>query len=110
DELVIAAQRAKQYRFDYFSVKPFLLRAEDNGAEVLDPAAAEEELSRVVDKIRRQVAEAKKLEDEHFKIVESTNLRLLEEQSWQSYAKQPRTCHMQYFRQVLTPHGVFNCP
>ncbi len=110
DELVSAAQRAKQYRFDYFSIKPFLLRAEDNGAEVLHPEAAEEELNRVIEKIRRQVNEAKKLEDGCFKIVESTNLRLLEEQSWRQYAQQPQTCHMQFFRQVLTPHGVFNCP
>jgi hypothetical protein len=110
DELALAAERAKRYRFDYFSIKPFLLRADDNGAEMIDLQAAEQELSDVVQAIRRQIVEARTLEDATFKIVESTNLKLLEEQSWQAYSRQPQVCHMQYFRQVLTPHGVFNCP
>jgi len=109
-ELVIAAKRAKQYRFDYVSVKPFLMRQEDNGAEIMEPGKAEDALSNVTERIRQAVAEARLLEDEAFKIVESTNLRLLEEQSWQKYTKQPSNCHMQAMRQVLTPHGVFNCP
>ncbi|MCE9553826.1 MAG: radical SAM protein [Planctomycetes bacterium] len=109
-ELVIAAKRAKQYRFDYVSVKPFLMRQEDNGAEIMEPGRAEDELTSVTERIRQAVAEARKLEDGTFKIVESTNLRLLEEQSWQKYTKQPKNCHMQAMRQVLTPHGVFNCP
>ena len=110
DELVGAAERARHYRFDYIAIKPFLIRAEANGSEVMDPSGAEEELERITAKIRSAVAEAKKLETDSFKIVESTNMRLLVEQSWQQYTKQPRHCHMQFFRQVLTPHGVFNCP
>ncbi len=109
-ELVIAAKRAKRYRFDYMSVKPFLMRQEDNGAEIMEPGRAEEELASVTARIKAAIAEAKKLEDGNFKIVESTNLRLLEEQSWRQYTRQPQQCHMQAFRQVLTPHGVFNCP
>jgi hypothetical protein len=107
---VIAAKRAKQYRFDYVSVKPFLMRQEDNGAEIMEPGRAEEAIHSVTERIRQAVAEARQLEDGTFKIVESTNLRLLEEQSWQRYTKQPKNCHMQAMRQVLTPHGVFNCP
>lgn len=109
-ELVQAATRAKHYRFDYISVKPFLVRAEENGSEVMDPNKAQEELATVAERIRLAVAEAKQLEDETFKVVESTNLRLLENQSWHKFTRQPRQCHMQFFRQVLTPHGVFNCP
>ena len=45
-----------------------------------------------------------------FKIVESTNLRLLEQKSWEDYTRQPERCHMQAFRQVLTPLGLFHCP
>jgi pyruvate-formate lyase-activating enzyme len=109
-ELVMAAERARRYRFDYLSVKPFLLRAEENGSEVLDPARAQEAIGVVVEKIRRAIAEAKQLETDTFKIVESTNLRMLENQTWAEHTRQPRQCHMQHFRQVLTPHGVFNCP
>ncbi|MEK6249293.1 MAG: hypothetical protein N2C12_14010, partial [Planctomycetales bacterium] len=110
DELVMAAERARQYQLDYMSVKPFLLRQESNNAEIMDPDAAEEELGIVTGRIKAAVAEAKKLETETFKIVESTNLRMLEEQNWRDYTRQPKQCHMQAFRQVLTPHGIFNCP
>jgi wyosine [tRNA(Phe)-imidazoG37] synthetase (radical SAM superfamily) len=110
DELVMAAERARHSRFDYISIKPFLVRAEENGSEVMDPKRAQEQLDVVVAKIRRAVAEAKQLETDTFKVVESTNLRLLEEQTWQNFTQQPHQCHMQFFRQVLTPHGVFNCP
>ena len=109
-ELVVAAQRAKHYRFDYLSVKPFLMRQEDNGAEIMNPQQAEEHQACIVKRIREAVIEAKRLEDDNFRIVESTNLRLLEQQSWREYTRQPRHCHMQAMRQVLTPHGVFNCP
>jgi MoaA/NifB/PqqE/SkfB family radical SAM enzyme len=110
DELVIAAERARRYHFDYISVKPFLIRAEENGSEVMDPRQSQERLETVVAKIRASLAEARRLETDTFKVVESTNLKLLEEQTWQRYTRQPRQCHMQFFRQVLTPHGLFNCP
>lgn len=109
-ELVQAAERARRYRFDYLSVKPFLIRADENGSEVMDPQRAAEEISVVVAKIRAALGEARKLETDGFKVVESTNLRLLEEQTWERFTHQPRSCHMQHFRQVLTPHGLFNCP
>jgi hypothetical protein len=35
---------------------------------------------------------------------------VLEEGSWRDYTRQPRTCHMQALRQVLTPTGLYNCP
>ena len=109
-ELLSAAQRAKQYRFDYISIKPFLVRAEENGSEVMDPSRAADELQSIVQRIRASVDEAKKLQDDTFRVVESTNLRLLESQSWEQFTQQPSNCHMQFFHQVLTPHGVFNCP
>ena len=38
------------------------------------------------------------------------NLRLLEQGNWRDFTKQPRVCHMQALRQVLTPTGLYNCP
>ena len=109
DEIVMAAQRAKDARFDYIAFKPVLERQED-GAEVMDPDKAESELRSVIGLIRREVDRAKELQDERFSVYESINLRLLEEESWEDFARQPRTCHMQALRQVLTPTGLFNCP
>ena len=110
DELVIAAERARDYQFDYLSVKPFLMRQQENHAEIMDPQLAAQELSDVIARIKKSVAEAKRLETNSFHIVESTNLQLLENQTWRDYTRQPSQCHMQALRQVLTPHGIFNCP
>lgn len=110
-EIYAAAERAKQYRFDYISYKPFLVRAEANNAEVVDLANDEgARLDKTIALIRREVDRAKTLEDGTFKVVESTNLRVLENRSFRDYTRQPHNCHMQFFRQVLSPLGVFNCP
>lgn len=108
-EIVPAAQRARDYSFDYISFKPVLERQSD-GAEVMDPSKISDEESQVVARIRGEVNAAKELQTDSFQVFESINLRLLEENSWQEYTRQPRTCHMQALRQVLTPTGLFNCP
>jgi len=109
DEIALAAERAKRYRFDYIAYKPVLER-QANGAEVMDPTKTAEETRRVVARIRAEVDRAKQLADATFDVYESTNLRVLEQGNWQDFTKQPRTCHMQSLRQVLTPTGLYNCP
>ena len=108
-EIVMATERAKRAGFDYIAFKPVLERRPD-GAEVMDPRKSAEALERVVKRIRSLVDQAKALADERFSVYESTNLRVLEQGSWREYTRQPRTCHMQALRQVLTPTGLFNCP
>jgi sulfatase maturation enzyme AslB (radical SAM superfamily) len=108
-EIVLATERAKRSGFDYISLKPFLLRSPE-GAEVMDPTAVREELDAVIRRIRAEVDRAKAFADGTFDVFESTNLRVLEEGSWKDYTRQPRVCHMQALRQVLTPTGLYNCP
>jgi wyosine [tRNA(Phe)-imidazoG37] synthetase (radical SAM superfamily) len=108
-EIAMAAERAKRYGFDYIAFKPVLERQE-TGAEVMDPSRTEAETQRVVARIRAEVDRAKELDDETFDVYESTNLRVLEQGNWRDFTKQPRTCHMQALRQVLTPTGLYNCP
>jgi len=108
-EIAMAARRARDAGFNYISLKPFLERAE-TGSEVMDPGRIEGELAKVVARIQAAVAAAKKLERPGFRVVESINLRMLIEGSWRDFTKQPRVCHMQALRQVLNPHGTFNCP
>jgi len=110
DEIIEAAQRAKQYEFDYISYKPFLTRAEENNAEVVNLTQEEHSIDNILKKIRTSINESKTLENEKFSVIESTNLRVLENGSYKDFTDQPSTCHMQYFRQVLSPLGVFNCP
>jgi pyruvate-formate lyase-activating enzyme len=108
-EIVMATERAKRSGFDYISLKPFLVRSPE-GAEVMDPTAAREELDGVIRRIRAEVDKAKAFADDTFDVFESTNLRVLEQGNWKDYTRQPRVCHMQALRQVLTPTGLYNCP
>ena len=110
EEIVPAAERARKFGFDYISFKPFLTRAPDNNAEIVDLDASRAHFEETMDRIRAHVAEAKKLETDRFKVLESTNLRVMEGGTQTEYKNQPKTCHMQFFRQVLSPLGVYNCP
>jgi len=109
-EMVMGAERAKRYGFDYIAFKPFLTRAETNNAEIVDLRETDEHIDQITARIRAQVDEAKQLEDDTFRVYETTNLKVLENKSYQLYTQQPRTCHMQFFRQVLSPLGTYNCP
>jgi pyruvate-formate lyase-activating enzyme len=108
-EIVMATERAKRSGFDYISLKPVLERRED-GAEVMDPDKAASGLAEVVRRIQVEVVRAKAFADERFSVYESTNLRVLEQGNWREFTRQPRTCHVQALRQVLTPTGLYNCP
>ena len=102
-------ERARRFGFDFIALKPVLERAPD-GAEVMDPAAAQEELSQVVARIRGEVEKARALARDGFSVHVSTNLRVLESGNWRELTRQPRTCHMQALRQVLTPTGPLQLP
>ena len=107
-EIAMAAERARRSGFDYIALKPVLERAPD-GAEVMDPGAARAQEA-VIARIRAEVEKARALADSRFAVRVSTNLQVLEEGRWREYTRQPRTCHMQALRQVLTPMGTYNCP
>ncbi len=109
-EMVVAAELAHRNRFDYISFKPFLTRAPENNAEIIDLRETDSHFEHVLGRIREQIAEAKTLQDGRFRVVESTNLRVLENGSHRQYMRQPTRCHMHFFRQVLSPLGLFNCP
>lgn len=110
DEIVPAARLARSHGFDYISYKPFLVRAPSNNAEIVALRSDGDGGESIVKRIRKQVERAKVLQRDGFRVLESTNLRVLENGSHRHYCEQPRTCHMQYFRQVLSPLGTYNCP
>jgi wyosine [tRNA(Phe)-imidazoG37] synthetase (radical SAM superfamily) len=111
-EIEMAAERARKYRFNYIAYKPFLTRAKENNAEIVDLAKAEhkERIDPIMAEIRKRINIAKKLNTDDFRVIESTNLRVFENGTYDNYTHQPKNCHMQFFRQVLSPLGVFNCP
>lgn len=109
-EMLMAAKRAKEHQFDYISFKPFLTRAERNNAEIVGLTQEEGRLAAIMQEIRKNVDEAKQLAGDGFRVIESTNLKVLENGTYRNYTEQPKTCHMTYFRQVLSPLGLYNCP
>ena len=109
-EIIMGAERARKYGFDYISYKPFLTRAEDNNAEIVDLKETHDRFDEIIAFIRKEVDKAKKLETDTFSVFEATNLKVFENRSYKNYTQQPRQCHMQFFRQVLSPLGLYNCP
>lgn len=109
-EMYTAAERARRWQFDYISFKPFLVRADENNAEIVGMTQQGNRVADVMGAIRQQLDLSKRLETDAFRVVESTNLRVLANNSFRSYTRQPQQCHMQLFRQVLSPLGLFNCP
>lgn len=109
-EIQMATERARRHQFDYIAFKPFLTRAESNNAEIVDLHDHDAGFDAIVASLDTAVEEARKLETETFKVYKTTNLKVLANKSYRDYTEQPHQCHMQFFRQVLSPLGVYNCP
>ncbi len=108
-EIAQAARLAKDSQFSYISFKPFLTRDEFNNAEVID-IQHQKRRQAIIDAIQAQVDEAVLLESDDFRVHRSTGLKAMLQGQIQKLEKQPRQCHMQFFRQVLSPLGLYNCP
>ncbi|MEJ2125660.1 MAG: radical SAM protein [Alphaproteobacteria bacterium] len=109
-EIALAAALAKEHGFDYLSLKQYLARDAD-GKEVIpfskDCEPGKGETLRL---LQKEVARARKHVCDGFKIIESINLIALLTGATQKQTSQPRRCHMQRFRQVVTPRGIYACP
>jgi len=100
-EISLAAKLAKENSFSYFSLKPIITPDASRKTEISKKNLAE---------IRAQIKKAKKLESQNFKVVESVNLLLFYDKKLKKLMqKQPKTCHIQFFRAIINPNGVFAC-
>lgn len=110
-EIAQAAELARRNKFDYIAFKPFLTRAEFNNAEVIDLDTSRKHFQDTMKTMAEQLVQAVTLETRYFKIHQTTNLKmLLKGEKSDDSIGQPRRCHMQFFRQVLSPLGIYNCP
>ncbi len=105
-EMASAAELAGNHGFDYISFKPYLSRTAE-GAEVLvaKEVCGEDRIRAGIEASRRATAHLK-----NFRVIESLNLQVLLDGSWPALTRQPKICHMQALRQVISPLGIFNCP
>jgi hypothetical protein len=109
-EIAQATRLARSSKFSYIAFKPFLTRAEANNAEVIGTERCDDFALNVVPRIRKQLDAAGKFAIPGFRVIETTGLKALIGGHTQKLARQPRECHMQFFRQVLSPLGTYNCP
>jgi len=109
-EMSEAVRQAMDHGFDYVSFKPCLIRLEDSRKESLlaKPGGLSED--EIISAIREGLEQARATANGRMKILESVNLKALLEKRLFELKTQPRVCHAQFFRTVLTPSGVFHCP
>lgn len=112
-EMHRAAVLAREHGFDYISFKPMLAR-DSRRAEIVNLGRLEcdgtPEQTAIGD-IRDCLREAQAVAGPGFRVVPSRNLlALLDGAALERSARQPSQCHVQQFRHVVTPNGIFACP
>jgi hypothetical protein len=105
-----SARLAREYVFDYVSFKPCLIRLEESQRESLLDHVNKETEKEIVKKIRANLRKAKEVGGDQIKILESVNLKAMLNEETDRIKKQPKRCHMQFFRTVVAPSGIFHCP
>ena len=109
-EMGRAVELAKEFSFDYVSFKPCLIRLNESQRETLLKDVDRTKEKGIIDEISAHLAEAKRLAGNQVKILESSNLKAVLNQETSQIKRQPKRCHMQFFRTVVTPSGIFHCP
>jgi MoaA/NifB/PqqE/SkfB family radical SAM enzyme len=110
DEMARSVNLAEEFSFDYVSFKPCLIRFNESQRETLLKNVGKKEEEEIIDQIRVHLQEAKRFARDRVKILESSNLKAMLNQKTHQIKKQPKRCHMQFFRTVVTPFGIFHCP
>ena len=109
-EIARSVELAKEFSFDYISFKPCLVRFNESQRETLLKNVEKTKEDEIVDQIKMHLQEAKRLAGDQVKILESSNLKAMLNQETDQIKRQPKKCHMQFFRTVVTPFGIFHCP
>jgi len=110
EEISEAVKLAREYSFDFISYKPCLLRLDGSRKETLFDKPDILRETRIIDAIRENLAKAEREAGVAVKILQSVNLQAMLDRKVHELKKQPRFCHMQFFRTVLSPAGIFHCP
>jgi pyruvate-formate lyase-activating enzyme len=113
DDMSAAAGLAREHGFDFIAFKPLLDR-DDGGAETMpfrEDGTRDAERAELAERVAGQVAAARALETDGFRVHTSRNLVALgRADALDQSRRQPGQCRMRLFRQVVTPTGVFGCP
>jgi len=110
DEMARSVELAREFSFDYISFKPCLVRLNESQRETLLKNVGKTKEEEIIDQIKVHLQEAKRFAGDQVKILESSNLKAMLNQETDQIKRQPKRCHMQFFRTVVTPFGIFHCP
>jgi MoaA/NifB/PqqE/SkfB family radical SAM enzyme len=110
DEMARSVELARKFSFDYVSFKPCLVRWNESQRETLLKNVGETKEEEIIDQIKIHLQEARHLAGDQVKILESSNLRAMLNRETDQIKRQPKRCHMEFFRTVVTPFGIFHCP
>ncbi len=110
DEMVGSVERAGEFCFDYVSFKPCLVRWDESQRETLLKNVEKTKEEKIIEQINHRLQEARRVAGQRVKILESSNLKSMLNRETAQLKKQPKRCHMQFFRTVVTPFGIFHCP
>jgi MoaA/NifB/PqqE/SkfB family radical SAM enzyme len=110
EEMARSVELARDFSFDYVSFKPCLVRFNESQRETLLKDVEKMKAKEIVDQIQARLQEAKHFAGDQVKILESPNLKAVLNQETDRIKRQPKRCHLQFFRTVVTPSGIFHCP
>ncbi len=110
DEIPLAAELAAQYGFDYLSLKPCLVKEANNPVETLALREQPSALLNIRRRVEKQIEDAYRRTIGELRIHLSLNLIALLQNRLTELREQPHVCHIGFFRQVVSPLGVFHCP
>ncbi|MBB5159527.1 radical SAM protein [Saccharopolyspora phatthalungensis] len=99
-EVLQAAELAKEIGCDYFEVKAMF---DDDHHIVGVP-------DEVLESVESQIAQARKLEDDGFSIIDSSTMLSLRTRSGPVQPKDYDRCRIAELRTLVTPSGVYICP
>jgi len=109
-EMPRAAELARKYSFDYISFKPCLIRGEESQRETLLQNVGPSKESEIAKEIEIQLQKAREMAGDKVQVLESSNLKAMLSQKTERIKTQPKKCHMQFFRTVVSPFGIYHCP
>jgi MoaA/NifB/PqqE/SkfB family radical SAM enzyme len=109
-EIPKSVELAREFSFDYVSFKPCLVRWNESQRETLLKDVDKGKEEEIVEEIKMHLQKARSTAGDGLKILESSNLKAMLNQETDRIKRQPKRCHMQFFRTVVTPFGIFHCP
>jgi len=110
EEISAAYQNCRDYNFDYLSLKPCLLKEPQNPVETICDDRPGSNLVEVCRDIEKHIRIVENNIDANIPIIKSINLLGMLNGNLNRLRIQPKICHAGFFRQVVTPYGIYHCP